>query len=276
MADVDEVRRKVLVDFGRYQMAQNPPGIGSECTHWIYAALFEARALDEDDTLNIHQATDPYTWGKKIEIEDARPGDIIQFSKNEAAFFLYTVSALSSSWSSSFQKRGPLHTAMLTVPTSNGVFSAMELHVNNSMRVQEHKIFYQSFAIALTEEELKKTVGSRKWPRNLLDPKKQAREMIQMIDWAAMRDDNEIAPEKADKLRDAVTKGPIKTDRGEEIACLFIVHVSGDIQAFVPQASEARLKMNESELKQEKAKIIKSERVGTKPGHFDWSFPRPK
>src|SRR6266849_3785461 len=61
MTDIDSSHRRILTRFGVYQMTNNPAGIGNECTHWIYAALFEARALDHDKALKIGQGGIP--WG---------------------------------------------------------------------------------------------------------------------------------------------------------------------------------------------------------------------
>src|SRR3974377_1811586 len=89
MTDIDSSHRRMLTRFGVYQMTNNPAGIGNECTHWIYAALFEARALDEDKALKIRQSGIPYTWGRPITADAAQPGDIAQFHGLKNTFFVY-------------------------------------------------------------------------------------------------------------------------------------------------------------------------------------------
>src|SRR4051812_34594871 len=79
MTDIDERHRRILTDFAVYQMKFNPAGIGNECTHWIYAALFEARALDHDRVLHIAQTLPHYTWGRIVSTSDVQRGDIAQF-----------------------------------------------------------------------------------------------------------------------------------------------------------------------------------------------------
>ncbi len=73
MTDIDSSHRRILTRFGVYQMTNNPAGIGNECTHWIYAALFEARALDHDKALKIGQGGIPYTWGRPVGGIGAKP-----------------------------------------------------------------------------------------------------------------------------------------------------------------------------------------------------------
>ena len=66
MSAIDQASRDILIEFAVDQYLNNPAGIGNECTHWIYAALLEAHALDSDRGLHISQSGPPYTWGSRV------------------------------------------------------------------------------------------------------------------------------------------------------------------------------------------------------------------
>src|SRR5262245_50619595 len=155
MTDIDSSHRRILTGFGIDQMINNPAGIGNECTHWIYAALFEARALDHDRHLHIGQRGIPYTWGRPVTVEAAQPGDIAQFHNFRNTFFVYqTDDSGGASFMSATKTRGPNHTGMvhITRPGAPGAYYQLESHIHQTgtplMKVRGNTIYYQSFAIA--------------------------------------------------------------------------------------------------------------------------------
>jgi hypothetical protein len=308
MTDIDSSHRDILTRFGIYQMTNNPAGIGNECTHWIYAALLEARALDEDKALNIRQSGIPYTWGRQVSADAAQPGDIAQFHGFKNTFFVYqTDGSGGSTWLSATKIRGPNHTGMVYIAPRSGAYFQLESHIHEAgktlMRVRGNTIYYQSFAIALSADDLKKLQGSQSWPSDVNTSDMD--DMLERIDWVGMRDQPSAAPmrdklsiplQTADTLVARINRklSPIEVDK-TAVAFLFVVHASGDLRFYVPQQSPARLAMNDSQLADEKAKLIdrmiKSGRAGGKPDEdayggdnkkvrlhdhrFDWSFPQP-
>jgi hypothetical protein len=308
MTDIDSSHRRILTRFGVYQMTNNPAGIGNECTHWIYAALFEARALDEDKALKIRQSGIPYTWGRPITAEAAQPGDIAQFHGFKNTFFVYqTDGSGGSSWLSATKIRGPNHTGMVYIAPRSGTYFQLESHIHQAgetvMRVRGNTIYYDSFAIALSADDVKKLKGSPSWPADVNTSDMD--DMLERIDWVGMRDKPSAAPTRdtvsipmhtADTLIGRINRkvSPIEVDK-TAVAFLFVVHTSGHLRFYCPQQSPARLAMSDSQLADEKAKLIdkmiKSGRTGGKADEdayggdnkkvrlhdhrFDWSFPQP-
>jgi len=324
MTDIDSSHRRILTKFGVYQMTNNPAGIGNECTHWIYAALFEARALDHDKHLkkgdghlNIGQSGIPYTWGRPVEAAAAQPGDIAQFHGFRNTFFVYQIDGSGgSSWLSATKIRGPNHTGMVYIAPRSGTYFQLESHLHQAgetvMRVRGNTIYSQSFAIALSADDLKQLKGSQSWPSNVNTSDMD--DMIERVDWVGMRDkpsaaihrdklsipiataDTLIARIKQNDLLARSKRSLLPIEVGKaEVAFLFVAHTTGDLRFYCPQQSTARLAMNDSQLADEKAdlihKMIKGGRAGGKPDEdayggdnkkerlhdhrFDWSFPQP-
>jgi len=308
MTDIDSSHRRILTKFGVYQMTNNPAGIGNECTHWIYAALFEARALDHDAALNIAQSGIPYTWGRPVGATAAQPGDIAQFHGFRNTFFVYQTDG-SGGWStvSATKIRGPNHTGMVYIAPRSGTYFQLESHLHQAgetlMRVRGNTIYYESFAIALSADDLKQLKGSQSWPSDVNTSDMD--DMIERVDWVGMRHNPSVAARRdklsipvhtADTLIGRINRklSPIEVDK-TEVAFLFVVHATGDLRFYCPQQSPARLAMNDSQLADEKAalihKMIKGGRTGGKPDEdayggdnkkvrlhdqrFDWSFPQP-
>jgi hypothetical protein len=315
MTDIDSSHRRILTRFGVYQMTNNPAGIGNECTHWIYAALFEARALDHDKHLkkgdghlNIGQSGMPYTWGRPVEAAAAQPGDIAQFHGFRNTFFVYQIDGSGgSSWLSATKIRGPNHTGMVYIAPRSGTYFQLESHLHQAgetvMRVRGNTIYYQSFALALSAGDLKQLKGSQSWPSDVNTSDMD--DMIERVDWvgmrekpsiAAMRDKLSISMHTADTLIARINRklSPIEVDK-TEVAFLFVVHTTGDLRFYCPQQSSARLAMNDSQLADEKAHLIHEMIKGGRAGgtasedqyggdnkkvrlhdhRFDWSFPQP-
>jgi hypothetical protein len=309
MTDIDSSHRRMLTRFCVYQMNNNPAGIGNECTHWIYAALFEARALDSDKHLkkgdghlNIAQSGLPYTWGRPIEAIAAQPGDIAQFRSFSNTFFIFQTDdsgGFSTLFSRKPEVRGPNHTGMVyTVPRS-GTYYQLESHLHQEgqtvMRVRGNTIYYESFALALSADELKQVKGSQSWPSGVNTS--DLSDMRERVDWAGLRDKFSIPLTTASKLIDLIHKNekigkqdeqiakqnealakkhrspkpllpllPIKVGN-KEIAVLFVTRAAGDLKFYCPQQSSARLAMNASQLDTEKAKVIDQNIKGGRKGH---------
>jgi hypothetical protein len=301
MTDIDASHRRTLTAFGVYQMNFNPAGIGNECTHWIYAALFEARALDSDRTLHIAQTGPHYTWGRLVGTNDVQRGDIAQFHGFQNQFFIYQVnSSGGATWMDSKQVRGPNHTGMVFITPKGGAYYQLESHLHQPattrMRVRGNTIYYESFAIALSAGDLQQIRGSAVWPADVNSA--DITDMLERIDWTGMRQQHSIGLVAADRLvkqiRGRAPPAVIKAN-GTNIACLCVVHASGYLRFSCPQASTARLGMDDTQLATEKANLIhKMIRSGRRGGvatedefggdnraqrlhdhRFDWSYPRP-
>jgi len=298
MTDVDAGHQGVLSAFGWRQSRQNLAGIGNECTHWIYAALFEARALDFDRALHIAQIGQHYTWGRPIQPALALAGDIVQF-RNYHTRFTYWIRGEEPAKSYDML-RGPLHTAMVAITQSHtfdGQHLLLESHIHQPgvavMTIRPNRVYDDNFAVALTARELAELRGSSIWPAtvNTLDAESVARNVV----WRSLRDRHPFPLHEADvKLQQAWQGHTQNIDA--QIALLFRLRTTGEIRFFRPQQSAARLAMNAAALQAEKQRIIammiRSGRPGAHatPGHpldeygsdnrvvrlhdhrFDWQF----
>jgi hypothetical protein len=324
MTDIDSSHREILTQFGVYEMTNNPAGIGNECTHWIYAALFEARALDQDKPFkkgdghfNISQSGIPYTWGRPITADAAQPGDIAQFRNFKNTFFVYQTDG-SGGWTtlSTSKFRGPDHTGMVFRPPRSGVYFQLESHIHQKgqalMRVRGNTIYYESFAIALSADDLKQLKGSQSWPSDV--DTSDLDDMIERVDWVGMRDKPSVVATR-DRLSISMHAADMLTARIKQndhlaphkrpllpievnntaVAFLFIVHTTGDLRFFCPQQSSERLAMDDGQLEDDKADLIHMMKIGGRPGgkpneddyggdnkkvrlhdhRFGWSFPQP-
>ena len=319
MTDIDAKHRATLTQFGVYQMTHNPAGIGNECTHWVYAALFEARALDNDRRLHIAQSGIPYTWGRAVTPDAAQRGDITQFRNFTNAYFIYEADG-SGGWSEKFGKiiRGPDHTGMVFVPPRSGRYFQLESHLHGQlknypvMKIRGNTIYIESFAVALSADDLKGLKGTPAWRADI--DTSNIDDMIDYIDWPSMRGQFSIPMARADALvarikkndliskqnevlvqrnRNPMPTAPIEVD-GKQIAFLFVMHTTGDLRFYCPQQSQARLDMSDSQLADEKTKVISGMIRGGRAGdghpdedqyfgdnkkprvqshYFDWSFP---
>src|SRR5215472_7913526 len=148
MAELDNDHRRILTDFAIYQMKSNPAGIGNECTHWIYAALFEARALDHDRALGISQTGAHFTWGRLVDRDKVQRGDIAQFHGFKNTFFIYQTTSSGFSKLTSTQVRGPNHTGMVLTLPSTGAYYQLESHLHHPgiarMTIRGNTIYYES------------------------------------------------------------------------------------------------------------------------------------
>jgi len=300
MPDLDDAHRSILNDFAVYEMNSNPAGIGNECTHWIYAALFEARALDNDRTLGISQTGANYTWGRRVGPDQVLSGDIAQFDDFKNTFFLYQSTGSNFPILTSTQVRGPKHTGMVFIHPSNGVYYQMESHLHHTgiahMTIRGNPIYYESFAIALSQTELEQIKKTPAWTASV--DTNDIEDMLDRIDWASLRDQYSLELKQAQHLVKRLKINPSATitkPNGDDIACLLVVQAEGSLRFYRAQASPARLGMSDDQLAEEKANLIhmmiKSGRKGGSPTEdeyggdnkkervyeqrFDWSYPSP-
>jgi hypothetical protein len=197
LTDVDDSQRSTLTEFGVSQMNFNPAGIGNECTHWIYAALFEASALDFSRALHIAQGRHPYTWGRSVEARNVQRGDIAQFHGFQNHFFIYQVTSTGTSgYYDRREIRGPNHTGMVFTPPVRGTYYQLESHLTDPsttrMRVRGNTIYYESFAVALSAADLAKVQLTKAWPNDIngVDILRRGdaagvHDMLERIDWPA-------------------------------------------------------------------------------------------
>jgi hypothetical protein len=298
MSDISMPKRQVLTSFGVYQMNNNPAGIGNECTHWIYAALFEARALDSDADLHIHQTGVNYTWGRRVDAAAVQRGDIAQFHGFQNRFFIYLPDGGGGTrWLELTKIRGPLHTGMVFVPPRSGAYYQLESHLHEAgtvlMRVRGHTIYYESFAVSIPMADFNSVKGSEAWPADI-NPV-DGEDLLERVDWVGMRSDRSIDLKVADVQILRIKQNKTPTIGGNDVAVLFRVHTTGDLRFFCPQESTARLAMTPDQLAAEKARLIQRMIRGGRKGHnpkedefggdnkqqrvhdhlFDWTYDQP-
>lgn len=294
MTDIDASKQALLTQFGVYQMTNNPAGIGNECTHWIYAALFEARALDHDRALHIAQRGIPYTWGRRIEAAAALRGDIAQFHNFRNDFFIYVPDSQGWRIHTATKVRGPNHTGMVFTQPRAGAYYQLESHIHQHgvplMSIRGATIYYESFAIAIPTSAFASVSGSQDWPSsvNPLD----AADLMERVGWTQLRAAYSISPAKAEAAVRQIRHGHTPKVDGAEISVLFRVHTIGHHRFYRPQASAARLAMTPDQITTEKAAVIRAMIAGGRTGHsasedefggdnkrarihahrFDWTF----
>jgi len=300
MAELDNAHRRILTDFAVSQMNSNPAGIGNECTHWVYAALFEARALDSDRALGISQSGPHYTWGRLVDADKVQRGDIAQFHDFKNTFFIYQNTSTGFTALTSSQVRGPNHTGMVMTVPRDGTYYQLESHLHHAgiarMTVRGNTIYYESFAIALSAKDLAEVQKTSAWPASIKT--NDIEDMLERIDWVGMRDkysmDLKAADHAVKRLKHTLS-APVKKANGDDVVCLLVVHADGYLRFSSPQASPSRLKMNTVQLADEKAHLIhtlvKGGRTGGSPTEdqyagdnkkqrlydhrFDWSYRQP-
>lgn len=271
MPDVDLEHQGILPAFGWDQWRSNPAGIGNECTHWIYAALLEARALDHDRHLHISQVGSHYTWGRRIEPASALAGDIVQF-RNYVNRFLFWFRD-EGRWLSHDFVRGPMHTAMVAIPQSatfEGQHLLLESHLHQPgvarMTIRENRVYDANFAAALTTAQLTRVRGTVSWRASVdtSDPVDLARH----VTWLRMRDNYPFSTHDADIAFQKIMHGRAP-NIDPDIAFLFRLRTTGEIRFYRPQQSRERLAMDDAAFQAEKdrliAMMIRSGRPGDRP-----------
>lgn len=304
MADLDIAHQSILPDFGWRQWQGNPAGIGNECTHWIYAALLEARALDSDRALHIQQHRDPYTWGRSIELRDMIAGDILQFNNYENHFYFYFNTSGGTRWLDQKFMRGPRHTAMCAITQSHtfeGQHLVLESHLHEPgrarMTIRENRVYNANFSVSMTTQQFATARANGMFPADL--DMTDGAALAKRPAWLRFRDQFESDDAAAARAFHRMMHGH-DPHLDDDVAFVFRLHTSGRVRFFRPQASPARLAMDAAAFEAEKqrliAMMIRSGRPGDRatPGHplddydsdnkqarqrdhyFDWRFaPSP-
>ena len=271
MTDVDAAHQGTLSAFGWDQWRTNRAGIGNECTHWIYAALLEARALDHDPAQHIAQTGNHYTWGRSVQAAPALAGDIVQFRNYRNRFTFWFRDE--GRWLSHEFLRGPMHTAMVAITQSHtfdGQHLLLESHLHQPgiarMTIRENRVYDDNFAIALTTPQFNSLRGTTVWPAsvNFRDAESLARNVV----WRGLRDSHRFAIHDADAAFRRIMHGQAP-NIDPEIAVLCRLMTLGEIRFYRPQLSRARLAMNAAQFEAEKQRVIammiRSGRPGDRP-----------
>ena len=270
MSDISAPKRQILTSFAVDQMNNNPAGIGNECTHWIYAALFEARALDSDANLHIRQTGANYTWGRRVDATAVQRGDIAQFQGFQNRFFVFLPDGSGGTrWWESTKIRGPLHTGMVFVPPRSGAYYQLESHLHEAgtilMRVRGNTIYYDSFAVWISVADFKGISGSQAWPANI-NPS-DGEDLLERVDWVGLRTDRSVGLQVAATQFLRIKQGKTPTIDGVDVAVLFRVQTTGNLSFFCPQASTARLAMTPDQLATAKSELIQRLVRSGRKGH---------
>jgi hypothetical protein len=274
MADLDSAHQDILPTFGWQQWKSNRAGIGNECTHWIYAALLEARALDTDRALHIQQARDHYTWGRAIEPRDMIAGDILQFKDFRNEFSFYFKEADGGWRVETFSLlRGPLHTAMCAITQShtfNGQFLVLESHLHDPayavMTIRDSRVYNANFSISMTTAQFARAKTDGTFANDLDWSDRRA--LAVKPAWLRIRDRFETDDAKAAAAfqRMARRQDP---KLGDDVAFMMRLHTTGRVRFFRPQASPARLAMDAAAFAAEKARVIAMMIRSGRPGEAE-------
>jgi hypothetical protein len=258
MTDLDLQHQHILSAFGWDQWRSNHAGIGNECTHWIYAALLEARALDHDPGLHIAQNGQHYTWGRRIEPAAALAGDIVQF-RNYLNRFLFWFRD-ERRWLRQDLLRGPMHTAMVATTQSHtfeGQHLLLESHLHQlgvpRMTTRENRVYDANFAAALTTAQFSRVRGTTTWPASV--DTTNAADLDRNVVWLRLRDDYPFPIHDADLAFHRIMHGSAP-NIDSNIAFLFRLSTTGEIRFYRPQQSRERLAMNDAEFQAEKERVI--------------------
>ena len=259
MADVDLMHQRMLSAFGWGQWRSNHAGIGNECTHWVYAALLEARALDSG--LGIQQQHDPYTWGRLIPSSEMIAGDILQLNNFVNIFQFAFIEP--SPWRmlpSLRLARSPRHTAMCGITQSHtfdGQHLVLESHLHMPgyarMTIREGRIYVASFSLAMTARQFAAARADGTIPADLDLNDNYA--LANKPGWLRLRDNCAIDDHVASAAfhRMAHSHDPVLPS---DVAFLFRIHTTGQLRCFRPQASPARLAMDATAFAAEKRRLI--------------------
>ena len=304
MADVSDADLAKFVRFAESQMNKNPAGIGNECTHFVYAGLFEIRAMDGALQRNatVNTANNHLHWGRPIDPTDAKPGDIVQFWDHHENFLLWSRGG--GMRSSRTLIRGPLHTAVVATPADSanpGGFIVYECHVHTDpslplMQIRMGTINYQSYSLEVPDTSLHPQ--SLTFTNFVLSGIEKALEtspndtLDKLTKFPAYlgRSTFGISDTDARKLETAITSKSMQLP--SDVGAYFRVKQSGMIQIYRPQISNDRRAMRPDALASEKTKLIAALQKGGRAGHsptednfggdnkarrvkdhrFDWTF----
>lgn len=284
MGDISDTALAGIVQFCEKQKTSNPNGIGNECTHFVYAALFEANAADgaleiskkTKETPLVQTSRKPYHWGRKLDPNEAKGGDVVQFDDVVQNIYIYSDADNNATWRHDQRIRGPMHTGVLAIGPYHGNFDLYEAHITqdgyNKMQVRTNSVFYESFAIGISKDYLQKNKHPMSLSRYLQEHRSDTAALLSSVNWAALRTpSHEANPLKEGQLKAAFNSG---TAPLPDIAIFFQVNVKGSIRLYRPQASLHRQRLTTAERTKEKEKLIKmmkrSGRAGPVGFNWDW------
>jgi hypothetical protein len=305
MADIDPTQRQKLLTFAYNDARSNANGIGNECTHLIYAALFEAGAHDGimEPSRGIGQSVPPYTWGKEVALAKAQGGDVVQYHGFQNNFNYWNL--VPSNWRTWRwdKKRSPNHTAILFAPTNNYVLE-LESHLTDAsipkMMTRMGLVFYKAFNIIITDALYRSdqaiTSFVDDFPSNpdqfatYLTSKGFLTQPFETIFSKCLVSDADYKKVSDLVLADYKAGKQVTppTYNNSVARFLFQHKPSGQMKAYIPQASSRRMAMNAVQKDAEKQKLIalliKGGRAGTHDGgdskderkaagYFSWKSP---
>jgi hypothetical protein len=139
------------------------------------------------------------------------------------------------------------------------------------MEVRENRVFYETYAVSLSEDDLKRATGLVSYVKQYAsDPEK----LFAMVNWGALRSPYGVTPKSVNALKRGFNTGtPPDTDTG----VFFQVNVTGAIRFYRPQVSSRRQAMATPAAKTtEKQRLIqmmkRSGRAGARGFNWDWTF----
>lgn len=146
MGDASIQKSKEVTDYLEKHLGQQ---IGNgECYTTVDEALTDAKLKSARDFGKITPTAD-YVWGRKVEANDVRAGDVIQFSSYRVTIITVTrEDEPDGSWSENQQTETyerPHHSAVVqTLPSGTGPMTVYESNVNGSRDVQSNQLYMQS------------------------------------------------------------------------------------------------------------------------------------
>lgn len=132
------VNSKVL-QFAKSKLGKK---VGSgECFDLADQALQKAGAKTASDYGKV-TATADYVWGKRVDLSQVRPGDIIQFRN-----YKMKVKTTTDEWISEEEQTRPHHTAVVEAVGSDGLLTILEQNVGTGggrRTVQSNELYFRS------------------------------------------------------------------------------------------------------------------------------------
>lgn len=257
MSDIDATHQRRLMELGLRLAKQHIAGIGNECTHWIYAALLEARALDLDGVR--------LRWGRRVPEAAAIPGDIVQFHNFHNRFEFWFRETQQGSRTDI--ARAPRHTAMIAGVSpvrSHGEIVVFESHVTQAgyarMTVRENRVYTHDFAIALSHQqfaELRRTKFGITFG-DLGNHSALYESLSRRMDWLGVANlsPSRFSAQEINAAFRAIDHTGSHVSVNPDIALLARCSVRGQVEIYRPQRSESRLAMNAEAFQAEKQRVI--------------------
>jgi hypothetical protein len=271
-----------MARFCDFQKKTNQSGIGNECTHVVYAALYEVDAMDGASDVNlrgteanpmVRTSRVPYHWGRRLQAGETRAGDVVQFDDVVQTVYLY--SEAQGRWFNDVRKRRPHHTGIMYNGAGGGSFDQYEAHITQTgftlMEVRVNRIFHETFAVALSDADLNKKSGLVSYIKQYAG---DTGKLFEMVNWSSLRSSHPASVLSANQLKRAFDSGAAPAPGA---AVFFQVNVTGEIRFYRPQVSQRRQRMTRpAERAAEKTRLIgmmrQSGRAGAQGFNWDWQF----